>query len=45
MNLPMRIFLTGARGLPALAAARQFHRAGHTVLACDTLPPALDHHL
>jgi predicted ATP-grasp superfamily ATP-dependent carboligase len=34
----MRILLTGARGLPALAAARQLHRAGHEVFACDTFP-------
>lgn len=34
----MRILLTGARGLPALAAARQLHRAGHEVFVCDTFP-------
>lgn len=34
----MRVLLTGARGLPALAAARQLHLAGHEVLAGDTAP-------
>jgi predicted ATP-grasp superfamily ATP-dependent carboligase len=34
----MRVLLTGARSLPALAAARQLYRAGHEVLACDTFP-------
>lgn len=34
----MRLLLTGARGLPALVAARQLHRAGHEVLVCDTFP-------
>jgi predicted ATP-grasp superfamily ATP-dependent carboligase len=34
----MRILLTGARGLPALAVARQLRRAGHEVFACDTFP-------
>lgn len=34
----MRVLLTGARSLPALAVARQLHGAGHEVLACDTFP-------
>lgn len=34
----MRVLLTGARGIPALAAVRQLRRAGHEVLACDTFP-------
>lgn len=40
----MRLLLTGARGLPALAAARQLHRAGHEVLACDTFPRSATQH-
>jgi predicted ATP-grasp superfamily ATP-dependent carboligase len=35
---PMRVLVTGARSLPALEAARQLHRAGHEVFACDTFP-------
>ena len=34
----MRVLVTGARSLPALEAARQLHRAGHEVFACDTFP-------
>lgn len=34
----MRVLLTGARGIPALAAVRQLRRAGHEVLVCDTFP-------
>ncbi|WP_224360735.1 hypothetical protein [Hyalangium versicolor] len=40
----MRVLLTGARGLPALVAARQLHRAGHAVLVCDTFPTHATRH-
>jgi hypothetical protein len=34
----VRVLLTGARGLPALVAARHLRQAGHEVLVCDTFP-------
>jgi hypothetical protein len=34
----VRVLLTGARGLPALAAVRQLQRAGHELFVCDTFP-------
>lgn len=40
----MRVLLTGARGIPALAAVRQLQRAGNEVLVCDTFPTHATRH-
>jgi len=40
----VRVLLTGARGIPALAAVRQLQRAGNEVLVCDTFPTHATRH-